>query len=50
MKLLNLQYDRKETLLRLKYEYSEKLQKAKNAVDVPEGMVSFNFEDAAAHS
>ncbi len=50
VKLLNLQYDRKETLLRLKYEYSEKLQKSKNAVDVPEGMVSFNFEDAAAHS
>lgn len=50
VKLLNLQYDRKETLLRLKYEYSEKLQKQKNSVDVPDGMVSFNFEDAAAHS
>lgn len=50
VKLLNLQYDRKETLLRLKYEYSEKLQRQKNSVDVPDGMVSFNFEDAAAHS
>lgn len=50
VKLLNLQYDRKETLLKLKYEYSAKLQKEKNAVDIPAGMVSFNFEDVTAHS
>lgn len=50
VKLLNLQHQHKSDLLKQKFEYAEKLQKSKNAVDVPDGMVSFNFEDAAAHS
>lgn len=46
IKLMNLQHQQKKDLLRLKFEYTKKLQKQKNSIDVPSGMVSFNFEDA----
>lgn len=47
VKLMNLQHAQKADLMRLRYELEEKLRMKKNAVDVPEGMVSFSFEDAA---
>ena len=50
VKLMNLQHAQKADLLHLKYELEEKLRMKKNAVDVPEGMVSFSFDDAAAHA
>lgn len=46
VKLMNLQYMQKADLLKLKYKLEENLQKQKNSVDVPDGMVSFSFEDA----
>lgn len=46
VKLMNLQQQQKIELMNLKFMHAEKLAKAKNAVDVPPGMVSFDFENA----